>query len=100
MPQFYPIYCARSDGVKSTKIAHGRTEENAPTADQLSKELKTDPKTGTKCYDYYRELTEGDAKHIDWRLKLGAMWASVRGDESMKSKTTHGKVRITGLSHS
>jgi len=80
MPQFHVIYCARSDGLKATKL-----EENGPTPDQLSKELKTDPKTGAKCYDYYRELNENDAKHIDWRLKLGAMWVSVRGDDHMKS---------------
>jgi hypothetical protein len=75
--RFYAIYCARSDGAKA---------ENSPTADQLSKDLKTDIKTGTQCYDYYRELTENDAKHIDWRLKLGAMWASIRGDADMKSR--------------
>ena len=31
--KFYAIYCSRSDGIK---------EENSPTADQLSKELKAD----------------------------------------------------------
>jgi hypothetical protein len=86
MPQFHTIYCARSDGAKAIRLPGGRFEENAPTPDQLSKELKVDKKTSAKCYDYYRELSENDAKHIDWRLKLGAMWASARGSEEHKSK--------------
>lgn len=86
MPQFKAIFVARSDGLASIKLPNGRFEANAPTPDQLSKELKTDPKTGTQCFDYYRKLSTKDAKHVDWRLKLGAMWAQQRGNEEMKRK--------------
>jgi hypothetical protein len=84
MPKYLAIFCSRSDGVQAVTLANGKSEENGPTTEQLSKEIKKD-KAGS-CYDYYRELQPTDAKHIDWRLKLGAMWAKERGDENMKSK--------------
>jgi hypothetical protein len=86
MPQYKAIFVARSDGQPFTELENGRSEANAPTPEQLSKELKADPKTGTKCYDYYRRLSPKDAKHIDWRWKLGAMWAQKMGTEEMKRK--------------
>jgi len=84
MPQYLAVFCSRSDGVKAVTLPNGRSETNGPTAEQLSKEIKRD-KAGS-CYDYYRELQPTDSKHIDWRLKLGAMWARERGDDHMKSR--------------
>jgi hypothetical protein len=84
MPKYFGLFCARSDGVKVVNLANGKFEENGPTPEQLSKEVKKD-KAGS-CYDYYRELQSTDAKHVDWRLKLGAMFARERGDTNMKSK--------------
>jgi hypothetical protein len=87
MTQFKVLYALRTDGLTETRLKNGKTETNEPTLDQLSTDLKTDPKTGARIQDYYRLLKEGDAKHNDWRIKLGAMYAKYCGTEEMKGSS-------------
>jgi hypothetical protein len=70
MARFYPLYVRRSDG-KLEVVARGkRTETNQPTDEQLDQ--KPD-RNGIS--DYYREVGVDEAKHLDWRRKLGGMLA-------------------------
>ena len=74
MPPFRVVYIGRSDGIKSKKLPNGTVEYNTPTAEQLAKTARKDPKhPNSHVYDYYRELQDTDAKHVDWRIKLAGM---------------------------
>lgn len=66
MARFHPLYVRRSDGV--LEGTQKKREKNEPTADQLD---PTPDKKGVS--DYYRLLSKNDAKHLDWRRKLGGM---------------------------
>jgi hypothetical protein len=76
MPQLNLLYATRSDAKTHTRLANGQQEENAPTPEQLSRDLKKDQKTGAKVYNYLRELKPEDQKHFDWRHKLGMLLAT------------------------
>jgi len=70
MARFYPVYCRRSDG-KAEVLGKGRRREtNLPTEEQLDQRPN---KNGVS--DYYREVAPDEAKHLDWRRKLGGMLA-------------------------
>ena len=74
------VYSARSDGV--LHVAKGsKKEENAPTDAQL--DTKPDARG---VVDYYKMLEPGDAKHIDWKRKLGGMLMREIGDEEHRGK--------------
>ncbi|EKG20961.1 hypothetical protein MPH_01718 [Macrophomina phaseolina MS6] len=67
MTRYYPLYIRRSDGKLET--VHGKKKEkNEPTPDQLN-----DTPDSNGVSDYYRPIAEDEAKHLDWRRKLGGM---------------------------
>lgn len=68
MARFYPLYVRRSDGVLETVGKNKKREKNEPLPEQL--DAKPDSKGVS---DYYRPLSRDDAKHLDWRRKLGGM---------------------------
>ena len=70
MARFYPVYVRRSDGKVEIVSKSKRRERNEPTDEQLDQ--KPD-KNGVS--DYYREVSPDEAKHLDWRRKLGGMLA-------------------------
>lgn len=74
MGRFLPLYVRRSDGKLETVNTHKRKELNQPTPEQL--DMKADA-NGTS--DYYREVPMDEAKHLDWRRKLGGMLARELG---------------------
>ena len=70
MARFYPLFVRRSDG-RLEVIARGKRKEiNQPTDEQLD---QRPDKNGIS--DYYREVASDEAKHLDWRRKLGGMLA-------------------------
>ena len=70
MARFYPLYVRRSDGRLEIVAKGKRKEINQPTDEQLDQ--KPDHKGVS---DYYREVAPEEAKHLDWRRKLGGMLA-------------------------
>ncbi|KAF2103138.1 hypothetical protein NA57DRAFT_33471, partial [Rhizodiscina lignyota] len=69
MGRFYPLYIRRSDGVLEVLTGRDKTrEKNEPPAKQLD---STPDEKGVS--NYYRLLSANDAKHMDWRRKLGTM---------------------------
>lgn len=70
MARFYPVYALRSDGKLETIAKGKRRELNEPTPEQLDQKRN---KNGVS--DYYREVPASEAKHLDWRRKLGGMLA-------------------------
>lgn len=70
MTLLYPIYVRRSDGKAATATRGKREEHNRPTEDQMNQKPDTNGVS-----DYYREVQPDEAKHIDWRRKLGGMLA-------------------------
>lgn len=74
MGRFFPLYLRRSDGKLETLNAHKRKEANQPTAEQFN---GAPDASGTS--DYYRSVAIDEAKHMDWRRKLGSMLARELG---------------------
>ncbi|KAL1304518.1 hypothetical protein AAFC00_003504 [Neodothiora populina] len=74
MGRFLPLYVRRSDGKLETLNSHKRKEGNQPTTEQLD---SSPDATGTS--DYYRTVALEEAKHLDWRRKLGSMLARELG---------------------
>ena len=70
MTRFFPLYVRRSDGRVEALLKGKRKELNQPTDDQLD---QRPDKNGIS--DYYREVSIDEAKHLDWRRKLGGMLA-------------------------
>lgn len=70
MAPFLPLYVRRSDGKHEIAAKGKRSEQNAPTAEQLDQ--KPD-KHGVS--DFYREVSLDEMKSLDWRRKLGGMLA-------------------------
>jgi hypothetical protein len=68
MARFKPIYVRRSDGRPEGLGKGKRKERNEPTPDQLD---ASPDKHGVS--DFYREVAPDEAKHLDWRRKLGGM---------------------------
>jgi len=67
MTLFQPLYVRRSDG--KLEVSNKRqVEKNQP----LPKQLDRTPDAKGVC-DYYREISENDPKHLDWRRKLAGM---------------------------
>ncbi|KAL1617773.1 hypothetical protein SLS56_010837 [Neofusicoccum ribis] len=67
MTRYYPLYVRRSDGKLET--VHGKKKEkNEPTPEQLN-----DTPDSSGVSDFYRPIAEDEAKHLDWRRKLGGM---------------------------
>lgn len=70
MARFYPLYVRRSDGQLVIMEKKGRRESNTPTDEQMD---QRPDRNGVA--DFYREVGPTDAKHMDWRRKLGGMLA-------------------------
>ena len=81
MPRFFPLYVRRSDG-KSEIVSKKKSEPNGPTQDQLDRKADTNGMS-----DFYREIPEEEAKHQDWRRKLGWMLIKEIGGEEHKDKS-------------
>lgn len=73
MATYYPVTVCRSDGLLEVATNHGM-ELNQPTPNQLND--KPDEKGNV---NYYRRLSESDAKAIDWRRKIGGMLMNILG---------------------
>lgn len=67
LTHFWPIFAQRSDG-RTVVNNKGTPVRNGPTESQLD---RTPNEQGQS--DYYRLIEKEDAKHIDWRKKLGGM---------------------------
>ncbi|KAK7527109.1 transcription-silencing protein Clr2-domain-containing protein [Phyllosticta citriasiana] len=67
MTPYWPIYIRRSDG-KSELSGGKKREKNEPTPEQLD-----DKPNANGISDFYRPILENEAKHLDWRRKLGGM---------------------------
>lgn len=70
MTLFYPIYVRRSDGQAATTSRGKREEPNRPTEEQMDQRPDANGVS-----DFYREVPSDEAKHVDWRRKLGGMLA-------------------------
>ena len=70
MAPFYPLFVRRSDGKIEVASNPKKRERNEPTAEQLD---RTPDSKGVS--DFYREVGGDEAKHIDWKRKLGGMLA-------------------------
>lgn len=64
---FWPVFPQRSDG-RTVVNNKGAPVRNGPTESQLD---RTPNEQGQS--DYYRLIDKDDAKHVDWRKKLGGM---------------------------
>jgi hypothetical protein len=64
---FWPIFAQRSDG-RTVVNNKGTPVRNGPTESQLD---RTPNEQGQS--DFYRLIEKDDAKHVDWRKKLGGM---------------------------
>ncbi|RKF79003.1 hypothetical protein GcC1_050015 [Golovinomyces cichoracearum] len=73
MASYYPVTVCRSDGLLEVETKNG-PELNQPTPAQLND--KPDAKGNV---DYYRKLSDNDAKAVDWRRKIGGMLMSILG---------------------
>ena len=67
MAPYYALVVRRSDGKLQAK-AHGSSELNEPTKEQLNQA----PNSQGIC-DFYRLCKADDSKVLDWRRKLGGM---------------------------
>lgn len=73
MASYYPVTVSRSDGLLEVETKNG-PELNQPTPAQLND--KPDAKGNV---DYYRRLSDNDAKAVDWRRKIGGMLMNILG---------------------
>ncbi|KAF1965361.1 hypothetical protein BU23DRAFT_489786 [Bimuria novae-zelandiae CBS 107.79] len=64
---FWPVFALRSDG-RTVVNNKGTPVRNGPTESQLD---RTPNEQGQS--DFYRLIEKEDAKHVDWRKKLGGM---------------------------
>lgn len=99
MGRFYPLYIRRSDGVVEVTASNGKREKNEPT------ELQLDSTPDAKgVSDYYRLLSQSDAKYLDWMKKLGGMLIrELGGRENVGSGKSDGCGRgglLTGIRQS
>lgn len=76
MANYYPVTICRSDGQLEVVTKNG-IELNQPTPTQLDD--KPDAKGNV---DYYRRLSDIDAKAIDWRRKIGGMLMHILGGKA------------------
>jgi len=84
MGAFQILYLQRSDGKIEIRGRLGTKEKNEPLPAQL------DPTPGKDgISDYYRALSEDDAKHLEWRRKLGGMLAREIQGSSWQGKDGH-----------
>lgn len=77
MAPYYPLTVARSDGEPTVPTKQGVKEPNQPTEEQMSD--KPDVAGNVDCY---KKLGIEDAKHIDWRRKLGGMMMHLLGGKA------------------
>ncbi|KAF2716020.1 hypothetical protein K431DRAFT_279784 [Polychaeton citri CBS 116435] len=89
MARFYPLYIRRSDGKLEIVSKGKRHELNQPTDEQMDQ--KPD-KNGVS--DFYREIPADEAKHVDWRRKLGGMLARELNHQE-KAGTDSGYILVT-----
>jgi hypothetical protein len=68
MAPYYPLLICRSDGQFEVATRSNVKEVNQPTAQQMD-----DTPDANGNVDCYRKLEVDDAKHVDWRRKLGGM---------------------------
>jgi hypothetical protein len=73
--QFYPIFTTKSDGQHVVNVKN-RPLRNGPSEEQLDEKPNAHGQR-----DYYREIPKDDAKHIDWRKKLGGMLLRELGEK-------------------
>ena len=74
MAPYYPLICHRTDGQFEVATGSGVTEVNQPTAEQMN-----DTPDANGNVDCYKKLDIEDAKHVDWRRKLGGMLMHLLG---------------------
>ncbi|KAJ4296878.1 hypothetical protein N0V90_006926 [Kalmusia sp. IMI 367209] len=80
LTKFWPIFASKSDG--RDIVSHkGTPLRNGPTSEQLD---RTPNEQGQS--DYYRLIEKDDAKHVDWRKKLGGMLLREIGGKQHEDK--------------
>lgn len=77
---FWPIFAHRSDG-RTVVNNKGTPIRNGPTESQLDRKANADGQA-----DYYRLIPKEDAKHVDWRKKLGGMLVREIGKKEDQEK--------------
>ena len=87
MNPFYPIFATKSDGQEIVNIK-SRPLRNGPSEAQLD-----DKPNAQGQKDYYREIPKDDAKHIDWRKKLGGMLLREIGEKPYEGKERARRIR-------
>jgi hypothetical protein len=80
MNQFQFVFTTKSDGLDIVNIKN-RPVRNGPSEEQLN-----DKPNAQGQKDYYREILKDDAKHIDWRKKLGGMLLREMGGKPYEGK--------------
>ena len=81
MPPYYPLICHRTDGQFEVATRSGVKEVNQPTAEQMN-----DTPDANGNVDCYKKLDTEDAKHVDWRRKLGGMLMHLLGGKEHAGK--------------
>ncbi len=82
MAPYYPLLICRSDGQTEVATRSNVKEANQPTAQQMD----DTPDTNGNI-DCYRKLEVDDAKHVDWRRKLGGMLMHLLGGKEHAGKS-------------
>ncbi|KAN0096637.1 Transcription-silencing protein Clr2 domain containing protein [Hyaloscypha variabilis] len=74
MAPYFPLICHRTDGQFEVATRNGAKEVNQPTAEQMN-----DTPDANGNVDCYKKLEIDEAKHVDWRRKLGGMLMHLLG---------------------
>jgi hypothetical protein len=77
MAPYYPLTIHRSDGQFEVATRSGMKEVNQPTSQQMN-----DTPDANGNVDCYKKLEVDEAKHVDWRRKLGGMLMHLLGGKA------------------
>jgi len=81
MAPYYPLTIHRSDGQFEVATRSGVKEVNQPTTQQMN-----DTPDANGNVDCYKKLEVDEAKHVDWRRKLGGMLMHLLGGKTHAGK--------------
>jgi len=81
MAPYYPLTIHRSDGQFEVATRSGVKEVNQPTIQQMN-----DTPDANGNVDCYKKLEVDEAKHVDWRRKLGGMLMHLLGGKAHAGK--------------
>jgi hypothetical protein len=78
---YFPLTVHRTDGQLEVALRSGEMEPNRPTAQQMD-----DTPDANGNVDCYKKLEADEAKHVDWRRKLGGMLMHLLGGKEHAGK--------------